>query len=46
MAEKLHMTVSELLERMTPEELVLWGAYLNHNAEEAEKARVKAARRR
>lgn len=46
MAEKLHMTVSELQERMTPEELTLWGLYLEHRQEQEEKARVKAARRR
>lgn len=40
------MTVTELQERMTPEELTLWDAYLSHQHEEQEKARVRAMRRR
>lgn len=40
------MTVGELQERMTPEELTLWSAYLSHRAEEREKAERRASRRR
>jgi len=46
LAEKLHMTVSDLLERMTPEELVLWSGYLGHQAALQDEAQRKAARRR
>ena len=40
------MTVGELQERMTPEELMLWSGYYGHRAEEREKAEKRAARRR
>jgi hypothetical protein len=40
------MTVSDLLERMTPEELVLWQMFLVVQHEEHEKAMRNAARRR
>jgi hypothetical protein len=46
MAEKLHMTLGELQQRMTPEELTLWSLYLEEQAERAEEARKRAARRR
>jgi len=40
------MTVSELMERMTPEELVLWSGYLSHQRELQEEANRRAMRRR
>jgi len=40
------MTVGELQERMTPEELTLWTMYLENQYEQAEAARRKASRRR
>jgi len=46
LAEKLHMTVGELQERMTPEELLLWSFYLENQHEQQEAARRKANRRR
>ena len=44
-AEKLGMTLSELGERMTEEELVLWSAFYQFRNEE-EKAAIDKARRR
>jgi len=40
------MTVSDLMERMTPEELVLWSGHLSHQAALQDEAQRKAARRR
>ena len=40
------MTVSDLLERMTPEELMLWSGYLGHQAALQDEAQRRAARRR
>jgi hypothetical protein len=44
-AEKLGLTLNELQERMTPEELQLWVMYLELKAEEEKKAMEKSARR-
>jgi hypothetical protein len=40
------MTVGELQERMTPEEMVLWNGYYSWRHEEREKAERKASWRR
>jgi hypothetical protein len=40
------MTVRDLQERMTPEELCLWSGYYSYQAEREEEARKRAARRR
>jgi len=40
------MTVGDLMEHMTTEELLLWGGYLDLQASEAQEAQRKAARRR
>jgi hypothetical protein len=40
-AEKLGYTLSELLERMTPEELLLWAAFYELRNEAAEKAKQR-----
>jgi hypothetical protein len=46
LAERLHMTVGDLQERMTPEELMLWSGYLDYQRELQEQASRRAARRR
>jgi hypothetical protein len=46
LAEKLHMTVSEIQERMTPEELTMWSLYLDYQHERQMEAQKRAARRR
>ena len=45
-AEKLGMTLSELGQRMTPEELWLWSVFYELRAEEEKAALEKAKRRR
>jgi hypothetical protein len=46
LAERLHMTVGDLQERMTPEELSLWAGYLDYQHELQVEAQKKAQRRR
>jgi hypothetical protein len=46
LAEKLGRTVGDLLERMTPEELILWSGYLERQHEQRLKAERRAQRRR
>ena len=45
-AEKLGMTLSELGERMTPDEILLWSAFYQLREEEEKSAMDKAKRRR
>ena len=45
-AEKLGYTLSELRERMVPEELLLWSAFYEYRSEEEKKAMDKASKRR
>ena len=45
-AEKLSMTLSELGERMTPDEILLWSAFYQLREEEEKAAMDKAKRRR
>ena len=45
-AEKLSLTLSELRERMTPEELWLWHAFFNLQNQQQEEAMKKAKRGR
>ena len=45
-AEKLGMTLSELGERMTPEELWLWSVFYELRTQEEKAAQEKAMRRR
>ena len=47
MAEKLGYTLTELQDRMTPEELILWSAFYQLRHEEEQKAmnKVKSGRR-
>lgn len=44
-ARDLGYTLAELMERMTPEELYLWGVIYRYEYEEQEKAMKKARRR-
>lgn len=46
LARELHMTLGQLRERMTQEEMVLWGIYFEVQAEEDRKQQNKAAMRR
>jgi len=46
LAERLHMTVGDLQERMTPEELSLWAGYLDYQHELQVEAQRKVQRRR
>lgn len=45
-AEKLCMSVAELQERMTPEELIGWSTYMQIRHEQEQEAMRKAKRRR
>jgi hypothetical protein len=45
-AKELHMTLVQLREAMTPEELFIWHAFLTLQQEEQQKAMEKARRRR
>ena len=45
-AKELHMTLGQLREAMTPEELWLWHAFMTLQHEENQKAMEKARRRR
>lgn len=45
-AEKLGLTLSELTERMTPEELWLWSLFYEIRHEEEQASMEKARRRR
>ena len=45
-AEKLGYTLSELMERITVEELMLWNAFYELRAEQEKEAMEKARRRR
>ena len=44
-AEKLGMTLVEIRNKMSLEEMYGWNAYFNHKAEEEEKAYEKAKRK-
>lgn len=46
LAEKLRMTVRDLQERMTREELLLWAGYLINKRDVEEQAQRRAAMRR
>jgi hypothetical protein len=46
MAEKLGMTIGQLREAMTTEELLAWSAYFSIRADEEKKALDAAKRRR
>jgi hypothetical protein len=46
LARELHMTLGQLRERMTQEEMVLWGIYFEVQAEEDRKQQNKAAMKR
>ena len=46
LAKELHMTVCELQERMTYEELALWSAYYEWTADMQREAQRKAQKRR
>ena len=46
LARELHMTLGQLRERMTNEEMMLWGIYFQVQAEEDRKQQNKAAIRR
>jgi hypothetical protein len=45
-AEKLGMTLADLTERMTPEELYLWSLFYDIRNEEEQAAYEKAKKRR
>jgi hypothetical protein len=45
-AEKLGYTLAELQERMTPEELMGWGAFLDYKNDREREAMEKSRRRR
>ena len=45
-AEKLGYTVSEVQQRMTPEELLLWSVFYELRSEEERAAMERARRRR
>ena len=46
MARELHMTLRDLRERITDEELVLWSGYYELENKEREKAMKRTAMRR
>lgn len=46
LARELHMTLGQLREQMTNEEMVLWGIYFQVQAEEDRKQQNKASMRR
>ena len=46
LARELHMTLGQLRERMTNEEMMLWGIYFQVQAEEDRKQQNKAAIKR
>ena len=45
-AERLGMTVAELQEKMTPEELYVWSLYHQNRIEQEKASYEKASRRR
>jgi hypothetical protein len=45
-AEKLGKTLSELRERMTPHEMLLWHVFYSERADQEREAMEKARRRR
>ena len=46
MAKELHMTLGQLRDAMTPEELWLWHGFFQLQRDEEQKAMEKAQRRR
>lgn len=46
LAKELHMTLGQLREQMTNEEMVLWGIFFQVQAEEDRKQQNKASMRR
>lgn len=46
LAERLHMTVTDLQQRMSEEELLLWTGFLTRQNELQEEAERRASRRR
>jgi hypothetical protein len=45
LAERLHMTVSELQQKMTPEEMLLWTGYLGYQLEQQQEMERRSRRR-